>query len=71
MTSVQILESEHRLIEADNQELSEPFAAVDRKRGLAVIARLEEFARSLAPVAAQASVSNAAPPGTCACEDSK
>ena len=55
------------LTEADQKELSEKFAEVDKSVGLEVIARLEQFAKGLAPMAMQSSTSNATPSGGCGC----
>lgn len=55
------------LTEADQQELCEQFAEVDRPLGLDVIARLEQFARSLVPIAAPSSASNTITSGGCGC----
>jgi hemerythrin-like domain-containing protein len=55
------------LTEADQKELSEKFAEVDRSNRLEVVARMERFAKSLAPIAAQSSASNATPSGGCEC----
>ena len=55
------------LMKADQQELSEKFAGVDRSVGLEVIARLERFAKGLAPAATQSSASNNTPSGGCGC----
>ncbi|MGA3164089.1 MAG: hemerythrin domain-containing protein [Verrucomicrobiota bacterium] len=55
------------LTEADQKELSGKFAGVDRSVGLEIIARLERFAKDLAPAAMQSSASNATPSGGCGC----
>ena len=55
------------LMKADQQELSEKFVEVDRSVGLEVIARLERFAKGLAPAIVQSSASNATPSGGCGC----
>ena len=55
------------LTEADQKELSEKFAGVDKSVGLEVIARLERFAKGLAPAATQSSASNNTPSGGCGC----
>ena len=55
------------LTEADQKELSGKFAEVDRSVGLDVIARLERFAKGLAPAAMQSSTSNATPSDGCGC----
>jgi hemerythrin-like domain-containing protein len=55
------------LTEADQKELSGKFAEVDKSVGLEVIARLERFARGLAPAAMQSSTPNATPSGGCGC----
>ena len=54
--------------EADQQELSEKFAEVDKSIGLEAVARLERFAKSLSqgPAAPPAGTS-AAQPGNCGC----
>ena len=54
------------LTEADEAELAERFAEVDRAIGTETIARLETFARSLA-TSAQASSPSAARLGGCDC----
>jgi hemerythrin-like domain-containing protein len=56
------------LTEADQKELSEKFAEVDRSIGLEVVARMERFAKSLAHgPAGQAAGTAAAQPGSCGC----
>ena len=55
------------LMKADQQELIEKFAEVDRSVGLEVIAHLERFAKGLAPAATQSSASNNTPSGGCGC----
>jgi hemerythrin-like domain-containing protein len=55
------------LTEADQNELNEKFAEVDRSIDHEVIARLEQFAKSLAPIAVQSFASNATPSGGCGC----
>ena len=55
------------LMEADQKELSEKFADVDRTIGPDVIARLEKFAKSLSPAAAKSPASGAIPSGSCDC----
>ena len=55
------------LMKADQQELSEKFAEVDRSVGLEVIARFERFAKGLAPAVMQSSASNTTPSGGCGC----
>ena len=55
------------LTKADQKELSGKFAGVDRSVGLEVIARLERFAKGLAPAATQSSASNTTPSDGCAC----
>jgi hemerythrin-like domain-containing protein len=56
------------LTEADQKELSEKFAEVDRTIGLDVIARMERFAKSLAQgSAAQPDGTSAAQSGSCGC----
>jgi hemerythrin-like domain-containing protein len=54
------------LTAADQTELSEKFAEVDRAVGLDVVARLETFAKSLA-TGGQAPLPSAAPSGGCDC----
>ena len=54
------------LTAADQRELRESFAEVDRAIGLDTIARLETFARSLG-TSVQAPQPSAAPPGGCPC----
>ena len=53
------------LTAADQRELAEKFAEVDRAVGLDVVGRLETFAKSLA--SGQAPLPSAAPPGCCDC----
>ena len=55
------------LTEADQKELSEKFSEVDRSVGLEVIARLERFAKGLAPTIVQSSASNVTPSDGCGC----
>ena len=55
------------LTKADQKELIEKFSEVDRSVGLEVIARLERFAKGLAPAATQSSASNATSSDGCAC----
>jgi hemerythrin-like domain-containing protein len=56
------------LTEADQKELSEKFAEVDRSIGLDVVARMERFAKSLArSPAAQPDGTNTAQSGGCGC----
>ena len=55
------------LTKADQKELIEKFSEVDRSVGLEVIARLERFAKGLAPAATQSSASNTTPSDGCAC----
>lgn len=55
------------LTAADQKELSEKFAEVDNTIGLDVIARLEQFAKSLPSKAAQLSTPTAAQSSACGC----
>ena len=55
------------LTAADQTELCEKFAEVDRAIGSETIARLEQFARSLATSAAPASQAGGTPTGGCGC----
>ena len=55
------------LTTADQKELSEKFAEVDRAIGLDVVARLEQFARSLTVRTTQTVTAGAASAGGCAC----
>jgi hemerythrin-like domain-containing protein len=56
------------LTEADQKELSEKFAEVDKSIGLETVARLEQFAKSLVQgPAAQPAETSAAQPGNCSC----
>ena len=56
------------LTEADQKELSEKFAEVDRSISLEAVARLERFAKSLSQgPAALPAETNAAQPGNCGC----
>ena len=55
------------LIEADQKELTKDFAEVDRAVGLDVIARLEQFAKSLSSTPAQVSAPAAAQSSGCGC----
>ncbi|MCX6923604.1 MAG: hemerythrin domain-containing protein [Verrucomicrobia bacterium] len=55
------------LTAADQEELTEKFADVDNTIGLDVIARLEQFAKSLPSKAAQLSTPTAAQSNACGC----
>ena len=55
------------LIAADQKELTKNFAEVDRAVGLDVIARLEQFAKSLSSTPAQVSAPAAAQSSGCGC----
>ena len=55
------------LTAADQKELTEKFAEVDNTIGFDAIARLERFARSLAPIAASSSGSGTITSGGCGC----
>jgi hemerythrin-like domain-containing protein len=55
------------LTPADQEELSETFAEVDRAIGLDVIARLEHFARRLAASTTPSAAAVAAAPSDCGC----
>src|SRR5512136_199821 len=55
------------LTAADQTELTEKFAEVDRTIGFDAIARLEQFARSLASIAAQSPASSTITSGGCGC----
>ena len=55
------------LTPADQEELSERFAEVDRAIGLDVIARLEHFARRLAASTTPSAAAVAAAPSDCGC----
>ena len=55
------------LTAADQAELCEQFAEVDRTIGFETIARLEQFARSLATGAVPASQAGGPPTGGCGC----
>jgi hypothetical protein len=52
---------------ADQKELGEKFAEVDRAIGLDVIARLEQFAKSLAARITPTLAAGAASSGGCGC----